>query len=249
MEKKESEAFAPVVPPKDEQLPVKETSEPVVDSPETTLPVATEEPKVTESAPIVAPTEEKTEATKPKSNFLGGFVERVRAKSPASRKTEQKKDVVSPTEAPAVPPKDEPVAEAVDQSSEVKPVDAAVVDTPKTEQVATPEAAVTPKDSRRRSYFAGFGQKKEKTEGEVESEKPAGKFSSMFRKPSQMSRSNTSEKLNKKENVVPESTTVPETVESKPVEATEPLTTGEAVPESITAEKIHQSTPTVSATA
>jgi len=243
VEKKESEAFAPVVPPKDEQVPAKETSEAVVDAPE--VAVATEEPKIAEPTPVVAPSEEKTEASKPKSNFLGGLVERVRAKSPSSRKAEEKKDVVS-TDAPAVPPKDEPLVEAVAPSTETTAVDSPVVDAAaaKAEEAAVvPEAAVSPKDGRRRSYFGGFGQKKEKTEGETESEKPAGKFSSMFRKPSQMSRSNTTEKLNKKENVVPE------TVESKPVETTEPLTTGEAVPETITAGEAHQSTPTVSATA
>ena len=207
-EKKESEV-APVVPPKETVV----SAEPPV-LPEPTTENSNLDPSAVETTPVVAepvteaPKEAELEATKVetplarpeaerKQSFFDSLVKKARSKSPAPGTT---------TDAPAVPPKDDevvaaPVVDAPAATTEVvgeKSVEEPIVPTTET-KIETPKAA-TPKESRRKSYFGGFGgAKKEKTDAESPQEDKSmlGKVTGLFRTKSQAARPV------KKENVAP----------------------------------------------
>lgn len=207
-EKKESEV-APVVPPKETVV----SAEPPV-LPEPTTENSNLDPSAVETTPVVAepvteaPKDAELEAAKVeapvarpeaerKQSFFDSLVKKARSKSPAPGTT---------TDAPAVPPKDDevvaaPVVEAPAATSEVvgeKSVEEPIVPATET-KIETPKAA-TPKESRRKSYFGGFGgAKKEKTDAESPQEDKSmlGKVTGLFRTKSQAARPV------KKENVAP----------------------------------------------
>ena len=207
-EKKESEV-APVVPAKETVV----SAEPPV-LPETTTENSNLDPSAVETTPVVAepvteaPKDAELEAAKVeapvarpeaerKQSFFDSLVKKARSKSPAPGTT---------TDAPAVPPKDDevvaaPVVEAPAATSEVvgeKSVEEPIVPATET-KIETPKAA-TPKESRRKSYFGGFGgAKKEKADAESPQEDKSmlGKVTGLFRTKSQAARPV------KKENVAP----------------------------------------------
>ncbi|KAG9882239.1 hypothetical protein KCV05_g20506, partial [Aureobasidium melanogenum] len=209
-EKKESEV-APVVPPKETVVsaeppvlpePTTENSNLDPSAVETTAaPVAAESaaetPKEAEleaakvESPLVTPNTER------KQSFFDSLVKKARSKSPAPGTS---------TDAPAVPPKDDevaaaPVVDASAATTEVaaeKPVAEPIVPATET-KIETPKSG-TPKESRRKSYFGGFGgAKKEKTDAESPQEDKSmlGKVTGLFRTKSQAARPV------KKENVAP----------------------------------------------
>ncbi|KAH0388331.1 hypothetical protein KCU92_g1132, partial [Aureobasidium melanogenum] len=209
-EKKESEV-APVVPPKETVV----SAEPPV-LPEPATENSNLDPSVVETtaAPVVAesaietPKEAELEAakiesplvtpnTERKQSFFDSLVKKARSKSPAPGTS---------TDAPAVPPKDDevvaaPVIDAPAATTEVaaeKPVAEPIVPATET-KIETPKSG-TPKESRRKSYFGGFGgAKKEKTDAESPQEDKSmlGKVTGLFRTKSQAARPV------KKENVAP----------------------------------------------
>lgn len=204
-EKKESEV-APIVPPKDEAPVLAEPVAPVINEPTeapamsavkptepSTEAIKTEEAEIPATAattPVVAEEKKEVKAETPKKekeSFLGNLLSKARAKSPAAGKRETKES--SAVEAPAVPPKDEPVLEETKAESSLPSA------APATEHVPAPIAgdaemsgatavdasevkATTPKESRRKSLFSG----------------------NMFRRPSQAIRRATDTKETEKEN-------------------------------------------------
>ncbi|KAI4725115.1 hypothetical protein E4T49_07124 [Aureobasidium sp. EXF-10728] len=198
-EKKEAEV-APVVPAKET---VVSAQPPVL--PEPTTETSNLDPSAVETAPVVAepateaPKDAELEAAKVesplvtpnferKSSFFDSLVKKARSKSPAP---------ITSTEAPAVPPKDDevvaaPVVEAPAAATEVvaeKPVEEPVLPATET-KIETPKTG-TPKESRRKSYFGGFGgAKKEKTDAEspAEDKSMLGKVTGLFRTKSQAAR-------------------------------------------------------------
>lgn len=244
-EKKESE-LAPIVPPKDT---IVSAEPPVIPAPATTTETTIESPAPAINEPVAAPaTEEaavpKTDAVSPRKEkeggFFGGMMNKVRAKSPANvdrsaHKTETAPPVPSKTEevTPAAAVEEPTVAAPV--STETAPIEESTVD-------GASRPALTPKESRRKSYFGGS----------------SNKISSLFRKPSQAVRNNEA----KKENVVPavEDKTAPveapaateEAVATEaPVEAKaeEAQPISETVPETNAVGQEHKDTPVVSAAA
>lgn len=272
--------------------PVKDTDDTFQDAPETKVEepaeAKVEEPLATTTAATAAPAaiateEKKTSPTtekaatpkKEKESFLGGLLSKARAKSPGASKREEKKDVPAAVEAPAVPPKDEIKAEepvtapaatepAVDETSAATATTAAPVEAPATEAEPKKEEATAPNNTRRRSYFGSLGQKKEKTESETsENEKPLGKLSNIFRKPSQAIRG-SNDKTPKKENVhaekVEETPVEAMSEETAAADAVKPETAatetseqqqsiGDVVPEAVSVGQPQTTNPTVSASA
>ncbi|KAG9678503.1 hypothetical protein KCU99_g1306, partial [Aureobasidium melanogenum] len=225
-EKKESEV-APVVPPKETVV----SAEPPV-LPEPATENSNLDPSVVETtaAPVVAesaietPKEAELEAakiesplvtpnTERKQSFFDSLVKKARSKSPAPGTS---------TDAPAVPPKDDeavaaPIVDAPAATTEVaaeKPIAEPIIPATET-KIETPKSG-TPKESRRKSYFGGFGgAKKEKTDAESPQEDKSmlGKVTGLFRTKSQAARPV------KKESVAPT-----EPVPAIPTEAaTEPI--------------------------
>ncbi|CAD0029098.1 unnamed protein product [Aureobasidium pullulans] len=210
-EKKESEV-APVVPAKEtvvsaeppvlaepttenfnlDPSAVETAAAPAVAEPVTEAPKEVELESNKVETPLLTPNTER------KQSFFGSLAKKARSKSPAPGAS---------TEAPAVPPKDDevvaaaPVVEAPAATTEVaaeKPVEETIVPSTET-KIETPKTA-TPKESRRKSYFGGFGgAKKEKTDVESPQEDKSmlGKVTGLFRTKSQAARPV------KKENVAP----------------------------------------------
>ncbi|CAD0094318.1 unnamed protein product [Aureobasidium mustum] len=201
-EKKESEV-APVVPPKETVV----SAEPPV-LPEPTTENSNLDPSAVETTAAPAPKEAELETakvesplvtpnTERKQSFFDSLVKKARSKSPAPGTS---------TDAPAVPPKDDevvaaPVVDAPAATTEPaveKPVAEPIVPATET-KIETPKSS-TPKESRRKSYFGGFGgAKKEKTDAESPQEDKSmlGKVTGLFRTKSQAARPV------KKENVAP----------------------------------------------
>lgn len=202
--------------------------------------------------------------TTKKESFLGGLVNKVRAKSPASSKRSAPATTPSSTtEAPAVPAKDEePVlaskgeetaAPNAEAAAPIEPTAATQREEPITNAATTEPAvtdstakATTPKDSRRKSYFGS------------DSEKPLSKFTNIFRRPSQAGKDVKTTKDAKP--AVPEKIEEPATTETgKPAEKTlaenkVPETTsqqsiGDVVPEAVSVGQPQEHTPSVSAAA
>ncbi|CAD0055362.1 unnamed protein product [Aureobasidium pullulans] len=201
-EKKESEV-APVVPAKEtvvsaeppvlaepttenfnlDPSAVETAAAPAVAEPVTEAPKEVELESNKVETPLLTPNTER------KQSFFGSLAKKARSKSPAPGAS---------TEAPAVPPKDDevvaaaPVVEAPAATTEVaaeKPVEETIVPSTET-KIETPKTA-TPKESRRKSYFGGFGgAKKEKTDVESPQEDKSmlGKVTGLFRTKSQAAR-------------------------------------------------------------
>ena len=251
-EKKESEV-GPVVPPKDEPVSSEAPRLPEPSTEATELPAATEhstahitEPTAHETAaPVTESAVPTTETTAPKTlpapkkekeSFLGGLLNKARAKSPAA----EKRTASTNTSAPAVPPKNDEALETSKLDDSVAPVAPATTETaaplaaetePATENATRPTAATTPNQTRRKSYFGSLGGAKK--DGETtESGTPLGKISNIFRRPSQAARGS---KEARKENNVPEKISEPATTHTtEPTVASEaPLTEPEREQQSI----------------
>ncbi|KAJ5732713.1 hypothetical protein N7493_004194 [Penicillium malachiteum] len=157
-----------------------------------------------EAAAVAAPaetTEEKPEEKKEekktkRASIFGNFFQKVT--SPAHEKSEKEATAPAPVEetavASAAPQLDNPVEEEAAKPAEPEAVTAAAEGEAAKETAAeTPaaEAATTPKDKRRTSFFGAFGKKEKKdasdneatTDGEKETKK-ANKLGGLFRKPS-----------------------------------------------------------------
>ncbi|KAJ5707064.1 hypothetical protein N7488_006865 [Penicillium malachiteum] len=157
-----------------------------------------------EAAAVAAPaetTEEKPEEKKEekktkRASIFGNFFQKVT--SPVHEKSEKEATAPAPVEetavASAAPQLDNPVEEEAAKPAEPETVAAAAEGEAAKETAAeTPaaEAATTPKDKRRTSFFGAFGKKEKKdasdneatTDGEKETKK-ANKLGGLFRKPS-----------------------------------------------------------------
>lgn len=168
VEKKEPE-IAPVVPPKDGEVPAtEEAAKPA----EGEAAAATEEtPKVEGEAPVTPSAATATTPAKEKGGFFSKFGKKQEAKSPAAVEA-PKAEEVKPVEGEAAAP----VAEG---------------EAPVTPAVVTPEPG---KEKRRTSFFGGFGAKNN-AEGETEGEKKRG-LGGLFRNPSKAVKSNKEKKEN-----------------------------------------------------
>jgi hypothetical protein len=224
-EKKESEV-APVVPPKETVV----SAEPPV-LPKPAQETSNLDPSATAASPalteavVEAPKQSESEAAKVtpsatpnmerKASFFDTLVKKARSKSPGPGRS---------TQAPAVPPKDDEVVAAPVVDAPVAATEAAAADktteeptAPATEtKVETPKA-VTPKESRRKSYFGGMGPKKEKTDAESPQDDKSllGKVTGLFRAKSSAA--------GKKDNVAPTTEPLPTAAAAETTTTTEPV--------------------------